>query len=62
MCTSGHVLSGAGQVSFVWEQVDLGEWAIAVHGMYKSHQFNWFLCKIPQEIIIIIGMSAMGNS
>jgi hypothetical protein len=29
--------------------VNLGEWAIAAHGMYKSHQFNWFLCKTPQR-------------
>ena len=28
---------------------DLGEWAIAAHGMYESHQFNWFLCKKTQR-------------
>ena len=25
---------------------DLVEWAIAAHGMYESHWFNWLLCKI----------------
>ena len=33
-------------VDVVLRYRDLVEWAIAAHGMYESHWFNWLLCKI----------------
>ena len=33
-------------------QVNLVEWAIALHGMYKSFRVNGFLCKFSQRCLL----------